>query len=189
MCGKYHITTEDENISFQEAVRQLMLEHPELPIRTGDILPSQVAPVFAAEGLIPARFGVKVSFMKSLLINARSETAAQSRLFRPVLRSSRCLVPARGFYEWTPEKKPHLFGREEGGLVYMAGLLFPGEDVRHFVIVTRDAEGVPAQVHPRMPLIFPTEELREAWLHQDGLAEELLNVREEVPLASLGLAG
>ncbi|HSK69702.1 MAG TPA: SOS response-associated peptidase family protein [Candidatus Limnocylindria bacterium] len=189
MCGKYHVTTEDENISFQEAVRQLMLEHPEIPIRTGDILPSQVAPVYAAEGLVPARFGVKVSFMKSLLINARSETAAKSPLFKPSLRSGRCLVPARGFYEWTPEKKPHFFGKEEGGLVYMAGLLFPDEDVRRFVIITRDAQGAPARVHPRMPLIFHTEELRDAWLHQDGLAEELLTIREDVPLSSLGMAG
>jgi putative SOS response-associated peptidase YedK len=189
MCGKYHITTEDENISFQEAVRQLMLEHPEIPVKTGDVLPSQVAPVFAQEGLIPARFGVRVSFMKSLLINARSETAASSALFKPALKSGRCLVPARGFYEWTPEKKPHLFGKSEGGLVYMAGLLFPGEDVRRFVIITREAQGAPAQVHPRMPLIFPTEELRDAWLHQDGLAGELLRFREDLPLSSLGLAG
>lgn len=32
--------------------------------------------------------------------NARSETVAQSRLFAPYFKSSRCLVPAEAFYEW-----------------------------------------------------------------------------------------
>lgn len=189
MCGKYHITTEDENISFREAIRQLMLEHPEIPIKTGDILPSQIAPVYTVEGLMPLRFGHKPGFMKSLLINARSETVSSSPLFVPRLRAARCLVPARAFYEWSPQKKPYLFGDRQGGLLHMAALWFPGEDFREFVIITRDSAGIAAEVHPRMPLLFGTPELQEAWLHQDGLAESLLHLREDVPLVQLEQAG
>lgn len=174
MCGKYHITTEDENLSFQEAIRQLMLEHPEIRLQQGDILPSQIAPVQTAGGLAPMRFGHKATFTKSLLINARSETAAQSRLFAPRLRKARCLVPAHSFYEWDEQKKPHLFQAAQGGLLHMAGLYFEGEGLPQFVILTREAKGPPALVHPRMPVIFLSQELQSAWLHQEGLFEELL---------------
>lgn len=174
MCGKYHVTTEDENISFREAIAQLMLEHPELTIQLGDVLPSQVAPVYAADGLAPMRFGHRAEFMKRLLINARSETAHESRIFAPLLKSSRILVPARGFYEWTPQKKPFLFEREEGGQLFMAGLAFPASPVKEFVILTRDAVGEPGKVHDRMPVMFAQKELQNAWLHQDGLSRELL---------------
>lgn len=180
MCGKYHISTEDENITFREAIQQLMLEHPEINIKTGDVLPSQVAPVLAAGGLAPMRFGHKASFMKTLLINARSETAHTSPMFAPLLRTSRVLVPATAFYEWSPQKKPHLFGREDKRMMYMAGLAFPGaEEVPQFVILTRDAVGNPAEVHPRMPVIFDTLELKKAWLEQDSLAVDLLRLADE----------
>lgn len=189
MCGKYHITTEDENLSFREAIAQLMLEHPEIDIRTGDILPSQAAPVYNAQGLAAMRFGHKASFSKRLLINARSETAQESRLFAPLMKSARVLVPAQAFYEWSPAKKPHLFGREKGGLLYMAGLAFPGNDLPGFVILTRDAVGKPAQVHPRMPVMFQSAELRDAWLHQDGLAGELLKMPDGEEYVERDLAG
>ncbi len=189
MCGKYHIATEDENLTFREAIRQLMLEHPEIPIQNGDVLPSQVAPVLTPEGLAPMRFGHRPAFMKKLLINARSETAAESLLFAPRLRVARCLVPARAFYEWSPDKKPHLFGFSDGGLLRMAALWFPGETVREFVIITRDAAGAPARVHPRMPLIFPSAELQDAWLRQEGLAGELLGMGESARLEEVELAG
>lgn len=189
MCGKYHITTEDENISFREALEKLMLEHPEINIRTGDIMPSQIAPVITARGLSPMRFGHRMSSLKRLLINARSETAAASPLFAPRLRTSRCLVPAKAFYEWSSGKKPYLFGREQGGLIHMAALYFPGAEVHDFVIITKDAAGPPAGVHPRMPLIFGSLELQDAWLRQDGLAESLLRIQDETPLAELALTG
>lgn len=189
MCGKYHITTEDENISFREAIAQLMLEHPEIDIRTGDILPSQAAPVYRASGLAAMRFGHRPVFMKKLLINARSETAAESPLFKPLLKSARVLVPAQAFYEWSPAKKPYLFGRSRGGMLYMAGLAFPGEGLPGFVILTRDATGRPAEIHPRMPVMFHSPELRDAWLHQDGLAGELLRMPDTETYVERELAG
>lgn len=182
MCGKYHITTEDENISFREALRKLMLEHPEIQLKNGDVLPSQIAPVITAQGLSPMRFGHRLGTAKRLFINARSETAAGSPLFAPRLKTSRCLVPASAFYEWSPEKKPFLFGREQGGLLHMAALYFTGADTPDFVIITRDAAGPPSVVHPRMPLIFGSPELQEAWLRQDSLAEALLHMDDGTAL-------
>ncbi|NLX82726.1 MAG: SOS response-associated peptidase [Clostridiales bacterium] len=188
MCGKYHITTEDENLSFQEAVRQMMLEHPELSVQLGDVVPSQIAPVYTREGQAPMRFGFKPHFMKRLLINARSETAHTSPMFAPLLQKSRILVPARAFYEWSDQKVPHLFGRPNGGMIHMAALAFPAEPVPHFVILTRAAVGKPGAVHPRMPVMFESLELQDAWLHQDNLAQPLLQIADEEEYINL-LAG
>ena len=179
MCGKYHISMEDENLVFREAIAELMLEHPGMDIRTGDILPGQIAPVYTARGLVPLRFGYKPSYMKRLLINARSETAHESPMFGPLLRRSRVLVPARAFYEWSPAKQAFLFGRPGGGLIYMAGLAFPGSPLGSFVILTRDAAGAPARVHPRMPVMFDSPELQSAWLRQDSLAPYLLRLPDQ----------
>ena len=189
MCGKYHITTEDENISFREALQQLMLEHPEISLKLGDVMPSQIAPVYTATGLAAMRFGHKAVFMKRLLINARSETAHSSPMFAPLLKSSRILVPARAFYEWSLSKKPFLFGKEEGGLIHMAALAFPGMPVPDFVILTRDSTGRPGEVHPRMPVMFNSPELQNAWLHQDSLAQALLQTEDDTEYRELAIAG
>ena len=189
MCGKYHISTEDENISFREAIAQLMLEHPEITLQTRDVVPSQLAPVYTKAGLAPLRFGRKVDFMSRLLINARSETAHSSRMFAPLLRTSRVLVPAQAIKERSPQTKPHLFAREAGQMLYMAGLAFPGEGLDDFVILTRDSVGRPSEVHPRMPVMFGSDELRQAWLEQDNLAQALLLLEDETRYIDCQQAG
>jgi putative SOS response-associated peptidase YedK len=52
-----------------------------------------------------ARWGLLPSWVKDpkdfpLLINARSETAAEKASFRAAMRHRRALMPASGFYEW-----------------------------------------------------------------------------------------
>ena len=50
-------------------------------------------------------------------INARSETAATSSMFREALAQRRCLVPADAFYEWRamPDgKQPYAIARQDG---------------------------------------------------------------------------
>lgn len=189
MCGKYHITTEDENISFREAVLQLMRENPEISLQTAQVRPSQIAPVYTNRGLVPMRFGYKPPWMKKLLINARSETAPTNPLFSTQLKTARCLVPAHGFYEWTAQKQPFVFGRRQGGLLYMAGFYFHNTTLEEFVILTRDAQGEPLAVHPRMPVIFSTQELQHAWLYQDNLTNLLLSLGDYNDLTSVQLVG
>lgn len=147
-------------------------------LAAGDIVPSLVAPVMTAGGWRAMRFGYQAPYMKKALINARSETASQRAMFAPLLKTSRCLVAADAFYEWTAEKEPFQFALP-GKTMYLAGLYFEAEPVPCFVILTREAAGRLAEVHPRMPVILGSPELREAWLNHDRLAAELLSLPAE----------
>ena len=40
-----------------------------------------------------------------LLINARAETALERPTFRESVQDRRCIIPARGFYEWNKSKE------------------------------------------------------------------------------------
>lgn len=184
MCGKYRINWDGDDLPFGEDMLQWLAEHPEVRLTTGDIVPSLVAPVLTLSGWRAMRFGHKAPFMKRALINARSETAAQRPMFAPLLKASRCLVPAHSFYEWTAEKVPLSFALP-GGMIYMAGLYFDADPVPGFVILTREATGCLADVHPRMPLILGSQELQEAWLRHDGLAEGILMLPDEALHAPL----
>lgn len=108
-------------------------------------------------------------------INARVETAATSRAFRSALKSRRCAIVVDGFYEWRtlanvkPKRKERMFFHlpDEAPLA-MAGLWekwtsSDGEVVETCTILTREAEGVVAELHDRMPVVLPTSAL-DAWL-------------------------
>jgi putative SOS response-associated peptidase YedK len=61
-------------------------------------------------------------------INARSETAAKSGMFRRALERRRCLVPADAFYEWKVVeggKQPYAIARQDGQSIAFAGLWEP----------------------------------------------------------------
>ena len=42
---------------------------------------------------------------RGLLINARAETAAERRTFRECVLHRRCVIPAKGFWEWNKFKE------------------------------------------------------------------------------------
>lgn len=108
-------------------------------------------------------------------INARAEGSAErnegiekNRYFAPAFRSRRCLVPARGFYEWGPGKQPWRFERRDGGLLALAGLWewnekLAEEPLETFAVITVAANPLAATVHDRMPAILPPEAWA-AWL-------------------------
>lgn len=95
-------------------------------------------------------------------INARSETAATSGMFRDPLAKRRCIVPADAFYEWQTTgtaKTPHAIARQDGAMLAFAGLWdgwrgADGEIVRSFVILTTEAAPELRFLHERMPVIL-----------------------------------
>jgi putative SOS response-associated peptidase YedK len=120
----------------------------------------------------------------SRLLNARAETLTTKPAFRSAFARRRCLVPADGWYEWTPHpdrpgKQPYFLTPGDGSVLAFAGLWESwgsGEDrVVTCTVVTTAAQGALADVHDRMPLVLPPERWAQ-WLGESGDAapEDLL---------------
>lgn len=119
-------------------------------------------------------------------INARSETLAEKPMFRTLLRSKRCLVPADGFFEWKKTeqgKVPYRIMLKSEELFSFAGLWDEwkdkqtGEVLHTFCIITTDANELVRPIHDRMPVIL-SPEAEELWLDekesQDGILSLLV---------------
>ncbi|WP_049222103.1 SOS response-associated peptidase [Serratia marcescens] len=115
---------------------------------------------------------------KAPLINARVETAAEGRMFRPLWERGRAIVFADGWYEWVRQgnkKQPYFIYRRDGQPVFMAvigarpfGLRDDGEG---FVIVTAAADKGLIDIHDRRPLVLTPDAARE-WLRESLSGDE-----------------
>ena len=132
-----------------------------------------------------ARWGLIPSWAKDpkdvpLLINARSETAAQKASFRGPMRHGRIVVPASGFYEWRRTPNPSGKGKpiiepfyvrpRAGGLVAFAGLMSreaAGEPIDTAAILTVDANDAFRDIHHRMPIVIELGAV-DRWLDCKG---------------------
>ena len=113
-------------------------------------------------------------------VNARGETVATRRAFRDAFASTRCIVPADGFFEWTGDaraRRPFWFHRPDrepfalAGLYVEARLKGEADPQRTFTIVTTRANDLMAPIHDRMPVILDGDEAIAAWLDpRRGLA-------------------
>ena len=126
----------------------------------------------------PAVWDFHPAFMKDSKrpnFNARVETLATNGLWKRAFAGSRCLVPMRGYYEWTERdglKIPHfLHGGDDllaaAGIFAVRKVAVPGADEQWQVsaaIVTREARDASGTVHDRMPLFLDRDEY-DSWLN------------------------
>jgi putative SOS response-associated peptidase YedK len=102
-------------------------------------------------------------------INAKAETAAESRAFGPALRTRRCIVPVDAFYEWdrrTTPKQPYAIGSTDGsGPLALAGIWSPPGDDRlpSVAILTTAPNDLMRTIHHRMPVVVPAG-VTDDWL-------------------------
>ena len=174
MCGRYYVDDETAR-EIEKIVRNLDRKlHVE---RTGDIRPSQRAAVIKGENehLMAdcMAWGFPRFDGKGLLINARAESAMERKTFRNSVQHRRCIIPAKGFYEWDKSKEKFSFERYDSLVLFMAGC-YNQYDQDRFVILTTDANPSVSPVHDRMPLILEPDEL-ESWVLDDGATEFILH--------------
>ena len=174
MCGQYYVDDETAR-EIEKIVRDLDRKlHVE---RTGDIRPSQRAAVIKGENehLMAdcMAWGFPRFDGKGLLINARAESAMERKTFRNSVQHRRCIIPAKGFYEWDKSKEKFSFERYDSPVLFMAGC-YNQYDQDRFVILTTDANPSVSPVHDRMPLILEPDEL-ESWVLDDGATEFILH--------------
>ncbi|MDO4978085.1 MAG: SOS response-associated peptidase family protein [Eubacteriales bacterium] len=109
------------------------------------------------------KWGLDLSYSSQLIINARSETVLAKASFSQAVSKSRCLIPARQFYEWDSDKNKVTFSLEKENTMYMAGFYLPYHDIDRFTILTTAANDSMKPVHDRMPLILAADQIQD-WI-------------------------
>ena len=192
LCGRFYVEYTDPQLrDLLETVNRSPLTglfrekiSGDIPA-SGEIFPSAVVPVIAPDRkgekkAFPMRWGFSLprsaSSAPRLMINARSETAAEKPLFRDAWARHRCAVPASWYFEW--EHLPLPDGRQkvgrkfairprEKGLVWLAGLYRLEEGLPVFTVLTRTPSADVSRIHNRMPLMLP-EAVVPAWISPDS---------------------
>jgi putative SOS response-associated peptidase YedK len=214
MCGRFALTATPEqtstflgldgleafparyNIAPTQPILMALASEPRAP---GSNLPDRRA-LLVRWGFVPA--WVKDTKTFPLLINARSESAAEKASFRAAMRHRRALVPASGFYEWRQKAggkgQPYWIRPRNGGLVAFAALMESyaepgGSEIDTGAVLTTRASADIASIHERMPVVIEPEHFSR-WLDCRTLeprdVADLLRPTEEgffeaVPVADL----
>ena len=98
-----------------------------------------------------------------LIINARAESVFEKPLFHDGISKNRCVIPAISFYEWDKDKIKVTFSKKDSSLFYLAGFYLIKNNTNFFVILTTKANNSVISVHPRMPLFFEANQVRD-WI-------------------------
>lgn len=108
---------------------------------------------------------------KPPLINARVETAATGRMFKPLWQHGRAVVMADGWYEWKRignKKQPYFIYPASGKPIFFAAI---GKAPYHqasgkegFVIVTAASDKGLVDIHDRRPLVLRADAIPD-WLN------------------------
>ena len=188
MCCRYYADLSPELRPIVEEMNRSPLVsrwHKTGAVKTcGEIRPADVAPVIAPNrkgerAVFPMKWGFSA---KSLLINARVESAAEKPLFKDAWARRRCVIPASWYYEWehlagdggrkkTGDK--FLIQPEGESVTWLAGLYRIEEGLPVFVVLTREADESIRFIHDRMPLILPGALVNE-WIRPDARPEGML---------------
>jgi putative SOS response-associated peptidase YedK len=111
---------------------------------------------------------------QSRAINARSESIHEKPTFRAAFKSTRCLIPAEGYYEWATAlgkfapKQPFFITAKNGKQLPIAGIwsswrALSGDLIQSASIITQEAQGELAEIHSRMPVFMPHDQW-DQWL-------------------------
>ncbi len=176
MCGRFALYATPEELIREFSLKQKI----NIPPRYNIAPTQQVAIIRDVPGngrqFTMVRWGLIPPWSKdekggALLINARGETLAEKPSFRDAFARRRCLIPARGFYEWTKSgkiKQPYFISMKNGGLFAMAGIWETwtdsgGKTIESVSIITTTANGIVGKIHERMPVIL-SKEVYGLWL-------------------------
>ena len=107
------------------------------------------------------------------LTNARLETIDEKISFKKLIRISRCIAIADGFYEWKREDKnktPFYFQREDKKLIYFAAIF----ENNQFCLITEQAQSNISEIHHRQPVILNENDINK-YLNLELSGSSILN--------------
>ena len=93
--------------------------------------------------------------------------------FKNLIQTSRCIIPADGYYEWKREEKmktPFYFTKENDKIMFFAGI----HQNNQFCIITREATENISCIHHREPVIINQSQINN-FLNIKKDAMEILN--------------
>lgn len=190
MCGRFYVPEGDLD-DFAGLVSKI---EKELLKKAGEINPGDYAPVITPKFITDSNEGnlmdlrsrnynssnvhaIKWGFpvLKGRpIINARSETVKEKPMFKLPYAKRRCLIPARGFFEWkdaenSKKRIKHYITLLDTTMMYLAGLYWffkdkDGIQKPYFTILTTQANEEIRTIHDRMPVIINNTD-KEIWLN------------------------
>lgn len=199
MCGRFSLTATPQEVQeffgLEETedfpprynigpTQPILIVAGDLRRSDGDNRPDRRA-LLARWGFLPGWVKDPADF--PLLINARSETAAEKASFRAAMRHRRVLIVASGFYEWHRPPKgskqksvPYWIRPRQGGIVAFAGLMetylsADGAELDTTAVLTVSANQAISAIHGRMPVVIQPADFSR-WL--DCLNQEPRHVAD-----------
>ena len=192
MCGR--AVTGD--VSWQEYHEWMsILQTPDTPIKSNyNVAPTTMNPifipdgegmngVFARWGLVPQWYRKPVAEMKFSTFNARSEEAHEKPVFRDAMKSRRCLVPVKGYFEWTGtkgNKTPFFISVKTNAPAFCLAGLYSKVELPDFsgytYTVLTEASGGPIKgLHNRMPVMLDESDY-SSWLAAETPLDQIARV-------------
>lgn len=141
-----------------------------------NIAPTQMHPIAISQSagrlVTTAKWGFVPVWWKEAqpprhTINARSETVADSGMFKSAFASGRCIAPVSGYYEWQVQpdgsKRPHYIYRADGKPLLFGSIHATWKEDKTFAILTTSAPHGMETLHDRSPVVIEPE-MVSAWL-------------------------
>ena len=156
MCGRYVITNP---VAKTKKIVKSAIKVDD--IENYNAHPYQELPVIKkytnGKTLEKLKWGIVPSWAKKKdfkpLINARLETINDKFSFKKLIKITRCIVVADGFYEWKRDEKrkiPYYLFRKDKKLIFMAAIYANNQ----FCIITEEAKKNVIEIHNRQPVIL-----------------------------------
>ena len=174
MCGRFVVSQQvDDLTAVFDAENDFADWRPSYSLAPTDTVPIVRERAKSDTGefvrrLEPARWDFHPAFMKDSKrpqFNSRIESVATNGLWKGAFASGRCIVPMRGYFEWTgePGQKQAWFLHGEAPLLAAAGIYtarkVDDEWEVSMSIITREARDASGEIHDRMPVFLE----RDVW--------------------------
>ena len=154
--------------------------------KIGEVFPSDQTAL-----VIPGQDQVQVVAMKwgfpgfkqgQLIINARSETVNDKKMFAKSFLTRRCVYPTSGFFEWSKDKDKYWFNYgDDPEPLYIGGFYNIFDGTPQSILLTTAPNQSVASIHDRMPLILKKDQIKP-WLNNYEFANRFLTA--SMPLLS-----
>ncbi|WP_213992867.1 SOS response-associated peptidase family protein [Sodalis sp. dw_96] len=191
MCGRFaQFETKEEYLEFLNAGVEFVGVLDGEPIGRYNVAPGTRVLMLNQRDdklhLDPVNWGYQPAWAKESgrtpMINARVETAAASRMFKPLWNTGRALIMADGWYEWkkvpgdAKAKQPYFIYHQNKKPIFLAAIsrfhadALDAPDEDGFVIVTAASDKGLLDIHDRRPLVMTRKACLE-WLSFDTSPE------------------